>query len=173
MKQLSIFLATMALLSPSAWAHASSQVQLHDCVIQEVLPSRHMTGAFLTFHNPGQAVDIVSAQIPSITPHVELHTMRMKDNVMEMVPLRDLTLPTGQRAFRKGGDHLMLMRIPHAKKPAIGSVHTIRIQLSDGTQSSCQAPVKSVADVTRSMKGKGGKGAKGHHHGHQHDHHHH
>ena len=63
-----------------------------NCVIQEVLPGKAMTGAFVTFHHQGPAVDIIAAEIPSITSHVELHSMA--------VSYTHLTLPTILRSCR-------------------------------------------------------------------------
>lgn len=120
---------------------------LSDCVIQEVLPGRTMTAAFVTFNHEGEAVDIIEGSIPTVSEHIELHSMSMVDNVMSMGPLENTTLESGQRFFKKGGDHVMIMNIPEDKIPQIGETHTMTFKFSDDTRASCDALVKSLDDV--------------------------
>ena len=130
-------------------ATETSTTTVSDCVIQEVLPGRAMTGGFVTFEHQGEPVEILEALIPSITDHVELHEMSMVHNVMTMGPLQDTSLSEGQRFFRKGGDHVMIMSIPEDKIPQIGETHTMTFNLSNGTSISCDALVKSLDDVMK------------------------
>lgn len=127
---------------------------LSDCVIQEVLPGRAMTGAFVTFNHQGETVEITESLIPSITEHVELHEMSMVDNVMTMGPLQNKTLEEGQRFFRKGGDHIMVMQIPEDKIPQVGETHNMTFAFSNGTTASCDALVKSLDDVMKEHAAK-------------------
>lgn len=140
----------LALLASPAYADeaaVAAHTELQDCVIQEVLPGKNMTGAFLRFRHQGEPVRMLRAEVPSISQRIELHQMVVKDGVMEMAPLNNLLVNEGERVFRKGGDHVMLFDI--AEKPAIGSKHTITIHFSDGTRASCEAVVKSIQDVMR------------------------
>lgn len=174
-------IALAVLASSSAFA----ETKLSDCVIQEVIPGKDMTGAFLKFEHSGKPVQIESASIPSITSDVELHAMEMKDGVMSMIPLQNKELKEGERVFKKGGDHVMLMKIAADKFPKAGEKHTITVNFDDKTSASCEAEVKTVKEVIEAAKAKGdwkdeyehghsheGKGheAKGHEDkGHQHD----
>lgn len=152
-KHLSLFGSSLIALSLSSGLALAddktpaSETVLSECVIQEVLPGRNMTGAFVTFDHKGETVEIVEALLPSITDHIELHEMTMVDNVMTMGPLPDKTLSEGQRFFRKGGDHVMVMSIPDDKIPQIGDTHTMTFHFSNGTTASCEALVKSLDDV--------------------------
>ena len=103
--------------------------------------------------------------MPDISQRVELHNMVMNNGVMEMGPLKDLTLNDGERVFKKGGDHVMLFDVK--QKPAIGSKHTLTVFFDDGSQASCDAVVKSVKDVMKDagMSGHGHHGKHGHHKG--------
>ena len=127
----------------------STTTTVTDCVIQEVLPGRAMTGAFVTFNHQGEAVEIVDSLIPSVSDQVELHQMDMVDNVMTMGPLQDTTLKAGQRFFRKGGDHIMIMNIAEDSIPQIGDTHTMTFTFSNGTTATCDALVKSLDDVMK------------------------
>ena len=128
----------------------------------------------MTFVHTGAPVNLKGAEVPDISQRVELHNMVMKNGVMEMGPLKDLTLNDGERVFKKGGDHVMLFDVK--QKPAIGSKHTLTVFFDDGTQASCEALVKSVKDVMKDagMSGHGHHGKHGHHHkgGHHKDGHH-
>ena len=53
MKKLSLVLAALFLASGSAFA-AEQATTVEKCAIQEVLPGKDMTGAFVTFHHKGQ-----------------------------------------------------------------------------------------------------------------------
>lgn len=150
-----------------AASQAFAATELRDCVIQEVIPGKHMTGAFLTFVHSGEAVEIASADIPSVTANVELHNMVMKGDVMEMGPLEDLTVSEGERVFKKGGDHLMLMEIPDDKMPKAGEFHTITVHFSNGESATCKAEVKTVEAVMEAAKMAGGH-KDGHAHSHAH-----
>ncbi|MDO4905290.1 MAG: copper chaperone PCu(A)C [Lautropia sp.] len=153
----SVLLSACSSLSGSAGSAAASHTELKDCVIQEVLPGKDMTGAFVRFVHTGEPVDLLRAEVPGVAQRVELHSMAVKDGVMEMVPLTDVRLEAGERVFKKGADHVMLFDV--AQKPAIGSTHTMTIHFSDGTQASCEAVVKSVKEV---MKDAGIESSTGH-----------
>ncbi|MDO5091541.1 MAG: copper chaperone PCu(A)C [Cardiobacteriaceae bacterium] len=146
-----------------AAGQALAATELKDCVIQEVLPGKNMTGAFLTIVHEGGVLDIASGEIPSVTEHVEFHQMVMKDNIMEMSPLENRKVEAGERQFKKGGDHLMLMQIPEDKQPKKGDSHTITLRFSDGSAASCAAEVKTVEELIEAAQMAGDHG---HDHGH-------
>lgn len=163
-----LFAASLAALPACAAGPAAApHTELKDCVIQEVLPGKNMTGAFLRFVHTGAPVDLVRAEVPGVSPRIELHSMTMKDGVMEMGKMTDLTLKAGERLFKKGGDHVMLFDI--AQKPRVGSRHTLTVHFSDDTQASCQALVKSLHDLMREA-GIGQAPAHDHGRGHGGDH---
>lgn len=156
--------AALALPALAAEPTVATHTQLHDCAIQEVLPGRNMTGAFVRFVHTGAPVQLLRAEVPSISQRIELHSMHMVNNVMEMTPMTNLQLNAGERIFKKGGDHVMLFDI--AQKPAVGSTHTLTVYFSDNTKASCQAVIKSLDEV---MKEAGmPPGGHPHHHGHKH-----
>ncbi|MDO4682634.1 MAG: copper chaperone PCu(A)C [Lautropia sp.] len=146
--------ALVAIQAQAAQPAATSHTVLKDCVIQEVLPGKDMTGAFVRFVHQGAPVEMLRAEVPGVSERIELHSMAVKDGVMEMIPLTNPRLEAGERVFKKGADHVMLFDIKD--KPAIGSRHMIRIYFSNQTMASCEAVVKSLQDV---MKDAGIKGA--------------
>lgn len=149
-------LITLALtLSATAPALAQHQnhtgISLEECIIQEPIPGKNMTGAFLKLIRHGSPVTISNVDVPSITANAELHTMTMQDNVMTMRPMTDLVVD-GERIFRKGGDHVMLMQIPADKLPKAGEKHTMTFSFTDGSTASCEALVKTAKEIIESAK---------------------
>lgn len=145
MKKLAVVLS---LCLPFAYAQAAdASNQLSECYIQEVIPGKQMTGAFFLLQHSGKAQKIVKAEIPSITPTVEMHDMVMKDNVMQMQQIMEYPLVDGENRFKKGSFHLMLMNIADDKLPQVGAHHTISLTLDDGEQVQCEAKVLTVAEV--------------------------
>ncbi|MDO5290217.1 MAG: copper chaperone PCu(A)C [Pseudomonadota bacterium] len=137
----SFSLPLLAQAADPAQVPTAAHTTLHDCVIQEVLPGKNMTGAYLRLVHQGAPVQLSRAEVPGLSPRVELHSMAMQNGVMHMHPMTDLQLPEGERVFKKGADHVMLFDI--AQAPAIGSRHTLHVYFSDNTRASCQAEVKA------------------------------
>lgn len=165
---ISILLASSA-IAPAFALSKAPITQLSDCVIQAPIPGKHMTGAFLQIkRHSDEATSITKVEVPSITAHAELHTMTMKNNVMTMSPMTDLKVQ-GTRIFRKGGDHVMLMNIPHDKLPKAGEMHTITLRFEDGTNASCSAIVKTPEEIIKATKEASHGSEK--HHTHEHGHH--
>ncbi len=166
---LSILFISTAISPAIALSEAPTINQLSDCVIQAPIPGKHMTGAFLQIkRHSDMATTITKVEVPSITTQAELHTMTMKDNVMSMSPMTDLTLK-GERTFRKGGDHIMLMQIPHDKLPKAGETHTITMHFADNSSASCEAIVKTPEEIIKAAKATAHSSEQ--HHTHEHGHH--
>ncbi|MGP1516977.1 MAG: copper chaperone PCu(A)C [Ottowia sp.] len=139
--------ALLAMQVQAAEPAVATHTELKDCTMQEVLPGKDMTGAYVRIVHKGAPVDVVKAEIPTVSKRIELHSMAMKDNVMHMVPMTDVKINEGERVFKKGGDHVMLFDV--AEKPAVGSKHTMTLYFSDNTKASCEAVVKTVQDVMK------------------------
>lgn len=152
---------TLALVSSAALA---DNVEVDNCIIQEVLPGKHMTGAFMTFENEtDQPVVLEKAAINSISDHVELHEMKHEDGVMKMQEIQHYELAPGETAFKKGGYHVMVMDV--AEAPEVGSEHEIVFTFANGETVSCEAEVLSVDDVMAHF----GQDEEEMHHHHDHD----
>ncbi len=152
MKRIAISAAALLALCACASEPAKTEAiktathtQLNDCAILELTPGREATGAYTRITHTGAPVDIVKAEVPSLSQRVELHSMEMKDNVMTMVELKDVTLKEGERVFKRGADHVMLFDLKG--ETVVGSTHTMTLHFSDGTQASCQATVKSMKEI--------------------------
>ncbi|UJF25401.1 copper chaperone PCu(A)C [Suttonella sp. R2A3] len=150
----------VAILLASGLAQAAD-VSVSDCVIQEVLPTKMMTGAFVTFNNESDKdIALVSAEIPSISDKIELHEMAVVDGVMKMQEIKQYDLTPGEHQFKKGGYHVMIMGIKEA--PEVGSEHEMTFNFADGESVSCQAPVYSIDQVMEHFGMDGKEGGMSH-----------
>ena len=101
-----------ALMSGAAMA---GDLSVKDCLVQEVIPGKHMTGAFFTLENSGKdTVKLTAATADKITSKVELHEMVHKDGKMEMSQIQSYDVTPGEHHFKKGGYHIMFFGL---KKP--------------------------------------------------------
>lgn len=176
MKKLLVLGLSLALGSASAHdhgkiEHGKGETKLKDCVIQQPLPGKNMTGGFLKMFRKGASVKIEKGEIPTISDQIEFHSMEMKGDVMEMIPLTDPIVNEGVRLFRKGGDHIMLMNIADDKLPKAGEKHQITIHFADGTSASCDAIVKTAEAIIEEDKKRAEKHGKKKEGEHKHDHH--
>lgn len=161
-------LVTLGLMSGAAFA---ADVQVNDCIIQEVLPGKHMTGAFVTFDNEtDKPVILEKATVISLSDHVELHEMVHKDGVMKMQQIKQFELQPGKTAFKKGGYHVMIMNI--ADLPEVGSEHEMTFTFANGETASCDAEVLSVEAVMEHFSDEHGEMNHEHDHGDMEHHHH-
>lgn len=126
--------------------NAASSVHLSSCVIQEPLPGKDVTGAFVDFHNgSSETIQLKAVEAPKVTQHVEIHEMVMKDHVMVMAKMDGYPLTPGMHQFKKGSYHVMLMDIPQAIHA--GEEYELKFVYGDNSVGSCKATVKSVEDV--------------------------
>lgn len=169
-------MVTLGLMSGVAFA---DDVEVSDCIIQEVLPGKHMTGAFVTFDNEtDKPIILEKATITSLSDHVELHEMLHEDGVMKMQQIKQFELQSGKTVFKKGGYHVMIMNI--ADQPEVGSEHEMTFTFANGETASCDAEVLSVEAVMEHFSDEHGEMNHSHehnhgdkeHHGGDKDHHH-
>lgn len=139
--------ATLMTVGCSMHDSSVTSVELSDCAIQQTIPGAKATGAFLTLHKNGSnALSVISAKAPSVTAHVELHEMIMKDGTMKMQEIKSYPLQEGDNFFKKGGYHVMLMDLD--KTLSVGERHPLILNFSDGSSQTCDAQVKSVEALT-------------------------
>lgn len=141
-----------------------AQVQVQDAWIRATLPQQKATGAFMKIQAE-RAVRLVGVG-SSTLPVVELHEMRMQDQVMKMRRIDTLDLTAGQTLELKPGSyHLMLMNLDRALQP--GERIPLELQFEDakGTRSRVQ-----VQAEVRAMTPPAAPASQGQNHGHGHGH---
>lgn len=118
-----------ALLATAALAHAQTTVA--DAWVRATVPQQAVTGAFLTLTS-AQGGALVKAASP-VAASVEVHEMKMENNVMKMAAVEQLALPAGKAvALQPGGYHLMLLGLKQQVQVGSTVPLTLTIQGADG-----------------------------------------
>lgn len=103
----------LAFLLTAATAHAADAVQVSDAWARATVPGQEVAGAYLNLRS-AKAAKLVKTESP-VAGSVAIHSMSMKDGVMEMRELTELALPAGKTVkLAPGGFHIMLIDL---KKP--------------------------------------------------------
>lgn len=128
--------ATRLLLSLSFLAAAAvhaqpAPVKVDNPWARGTVAGQDATGAFMTF-TASEPLTLLGAATPA-AGIVEIHQMKMEDNVMKMRAMDTLALPAGQPvAFAPGGYHFMMMDLKAPLKPGTTFPMTLRLRDAKG-----------------------------------------
>ncbi len=87
---------------------AFAQVAVKDAWVRATVPQQTATGAFMQLTAPADS-KLIEAK-SSIAGIVEIHEMKMENNVMKMRAVEGVVLPAGKAVeLKPGGYHVMLM----------------------------------------------------------------
>lgn len=99
-----------ALVLAAAAAPAFAQVKVTDPWVRATVPHQSATGAYLKIES-AQEARLVSASSPAAGV-VELHEMKMDNEVMKMRRVPAVALPAGKTVeLKPGGYHVMMMNL--------------------------------------------------------------
>ena len=129
-------------------APAWSQVTVTDAWVRGTVPSQTVTGAFMNLHSAKDAA-VVSVESPAAGT-VEIHEMRMENDVARMRHINRLPLSAGQTVeLRPGGYHLMLIDLKQALKAGDSVPLTLKIEQRDGSvqKIAVEASVRALGSV--------------------------
>jgi copper(I)-binding protein len=134
----SLFAAAVAMASMQALADVTAT----DVWARATVPKQTATGAFMTLKSTTD-VTLVNAASPAANI-VEVHEMRMKDNVMYMRAIDEVPLPAGKAVeLKPGGYHVMLIELVKPLKAG----DKVPITLTVRGPGSKEAKVNVVAEV--------------------------
>jgi copper(I)-binding protein len=110
---------------------AFAQVAVSEAWVRATVAQQKATGAFMTLTSK-QDSKLVAASSP-VAGVVEVHEMKMVDDVMRMRQIPALPLPAGQPvALNPGGYHLMLLELKQPLKD--GDKVPLTLEVEDGKQ---------------------------------------
>jgi copper(I)-binding protein len=117
----------LAIVSGPAWA----QVSVGQAWVRGTVQGQKATGAFMQLRSAdGAALLGVRSPVAGV---VEIHEMRMENNVMRMRAIPKLELPAGQAVdLKPGGYHVMLMDLKQPLKKGDTVPITLSVQGKDG-----------------------------------------
>jgi copper(I)-binding protein len=123
-----ILIIAALLTASAAAAPAWSQVSVSEPWVRATVAQQKATGAFMTL-TAAQDGKLVAASSP-VAGVVEVHEMKMVDDVMRMRQIAALALPAGQAvALSPGGYHLMLLDLKQPLKD--GDVVPLTLEIED------------------------------------------
>jgi copper(I)-binding protein len=138
----SILLALSLLFSFNLAANQAA-ITVSEAYARATPPNAPTSAIFLTMSNTSeQEVSLVSASTPA-AGRVELHTMLMDGDVMQMRQVEQIEVASGKVVeLKPGGLHLMLFDLQ--TQFAEGEELALKLVFSDGSQQQLTVPVKKV-----------------------------
>lgn len=123
---------SLALLAGSFCSSAAlAQTTVQNAWVRGTVPQQQSTGAFFQITS-AQGGKLISAASP-VAATVEIHEMKMVDNVMKMAAVPGLDLPAGQTVeLKPGGYHVMMMGLKQPLKGGDSVPLTLTVQGKDG-----------------------------------------
>lgn len=99
------------------------------------------SAAYLTLVNSSDTADALIGAASDVAETVELHTMEMKDNVMQMRPVPRIDIPSkGEVSLAPGGFHIMLLGLKRDLKD--GETVKLTLTLEKAGKIEVSAPVR-------------------------------
>ncbi len=109
-------LAGLALMVSTS-AMAQDALNISDARAKESIPGSQNGVAFATIENTSSSPIIITGVSSSVSKMTQIHTHVMKDGMMSMKHVPELTIPPGEQVvFQSGGYHFMLMGL---KEPLV------------------------------------------------------
>ena len=160
--------ASVALSAAAFAAPAAAQITVKDAWVRATVAQQKATGAFMQISSVADA-KLVEAKSPAAGT-VEIHEMKMDNNVMKMRAVSDVALPAGKTVeLKPGGYHVMMMDLKGQVKE--GDIVPLTLVFEGRDKKRESVEVKAVAKSLTGTVSKGGM-RHDHKHEHQHDHKH-
>ena len=156
--------AFLALVLASLLGSAQAQVSVERPWVRATVAQQQAPGAFMVLR-AARDTRLVAVSSP-LTPQVELHEMKLQDNVMKMREVPAITLKAGQPLeLKPGGYHVMLMGLKGAVTEGQTVPLTLVFEGADGKRES--VPVSATVRALNAPADAHGDGHKaGDQHGH-------
>lgn len=101
-----------------AYDNKLGNIKIGDPFARATVPGQASAGAYLSLENKGKVDDELIGAKSTIASSVELHKMKMKDNVMTMRQVNDIDIDAGQKITMQPGSgyHIMLIGLKQQLK---------------------------------------------------------
>lgn len=133
------------LMGAGVWSSAWAQVTVDRAWARATVPNQTSTGAFMRV-TAQKDVRLTGARSP-VADIVEVHEMKMDNDVMRMRPVGNLQLKAGQSIeLKSGGYHLMMMGLKQQLRTGQTVPLTLEFKAADGSVS--KVDVKAIASFT-------------------------
>ena len=133
--------AALASCGGPADAPLSGRLEAKDAWIASVPPSAKATGAYFTVTNGTPQTQVLEGVDCPLARRVELHNMRMEDEMMYMERLERIEIDSGETVtLQSGGLHVMLMGL--TRVPAAGETVPLTLRFAGGETRALEASVR-------------------------------
>ncbi len=154
LKQLKTLAITLIALiwHPTSFAHEyeAGEIHIDHPWSREAPPSAPVIGGFLKLNNHGDKVDALIAAESPISRHIELHNHMMKDGVMKMVKVDEISIPAnGSVALEPGSFHLMIFNPTQTLKE--GDRFPVTLSFKNGGKVKVEMAVESKSHMQNHM----------------------
>ena len=93
------------------------KIKIEGAYTRTTVPGQKVAGGFMKIIDQGAADQLISASSP-VADEVQLHTMSMEGNTMQMRQVRAIDVPAaGTVELKPGGLHLSLIHISEPTRP--------------------------------------------------------
>lgn len=137
--------ASLLMAQLPALAGPAAPVEITDAWVRATAAGQKVGAAYMTLKSEVDG-ELIAAD-SNITSSVEIHSMSMKDGVMQMRMLQSLPLTAGEPYhLAPGGFHLMLFGLNEALKPGMSVALTLcfRDMAGNSFEKTILAPVKQA-----------------------------
>ena len=119
----------------------SGRLEAKDAWIASVPPSAKATGAYFTVTNGTPQTQVLEGVDCPLARRVELHNMRMEDEMMYMERMERIEVASGETlTLQSGGLHVMLMGL--TRVPSEGETVPLTLHFAGGETRALEATVK-------------------------------
>jgi periplasmic copper chaperone A len=147
-----------------AWtisAPVAAQITIKEPWVRATVAAQKATGAFMQISSASDA-KLIEAKSP-VAGTVEIHEMKMDNNVMKMRAVPDVALPAGKMVeLKPGGYHVMMMDLKAQVKEGDTVPLTLVFEGKDKKRETVE--VKAVAKSLTGAAAKGEMSHEGHKH---------
>lgn len=121
----------------------AAEVEVANAWVKESIPGTENGAGYFTISNTGSSVITIVGAATDASRAIEVHQHVMRDGMMRMRRVPELTLEAGETVvFQPGGYHLMMFGVKNEFKP--GDRVEFTLHFSDGDSVSFDAEVRSV-----------------------------
>ncbi len=95
-----------------------AEITFENAWIRATPPKAKMSAAYMIIKNTSSNEDQLLSVTSDISEATEIHTVLKENGMMKMRPVSSIDIPAnGERRLKKGGFHIMLIRLKHILKP--------------------------------------------------------
>ncbi|NKB50894.1 MAG: copper chaperone PCu(A)C [Rhizobiaceae bacterium] len=150
-KNLFVGAALFAVMATTALADGImlGELKIMHPILRATAPGANVGAGYISITNTGNSADRLVGGAAEFAGKLELHEMKMENQVMKMKPLENgVSIPAGATIkLKPGGNHLMFMKLNTALKE--GEEHKATLIFEKAGEKEFTFKVKSIAETLK------------------------